>query len=282
MKQGISIIIPAYNEESSVALTIKQIKDVMKKNKWEHEIIVVDDGSTDKTAQKIRKEKVKLLQHPYNIGYGAALKTGIRNSKYEIILIMDADGSYSPRNIPKLVKNVKNFDMIIGIRTQSNKEVTHLRKPLRWITNKFASYLAGKKISDVNSGMRIFRKSFIQEIMKKLPDKFSFTTTSTLLGINKGLRILEVPISQERRSGKSKLSIIKDGIKFPSMMIKIAAKTNPSKVFLPSGVFLIIIGIVYGIATLLKTGGIGDITTLSVLSGVQVILFGILAEILKN
>lgn len=282
MVNCISVVIPAYNEAVGIGPVIDNIKKNLKRVKWKYEILVIDDGSKDETARVARVHKVKVIQHPYNLGYGAALKTGIRNAKYETILITDADGTYPPDEIPGIIRHVPDFDMIIGVRTKSNQDNLLVRKPLRWITNRFATYLSGRKISDVNSGMRVFKKSFIEEIMHKLPDGFSFTTTSTLLAINRGLRIIEVPIRQEKRVGASKLKVLKDGVRFPIMMIKIAAKTNPSKVFVPLGLFFITLGVVYGIYTVALTGGLGDLTTLSVMTGVQVLLFGLLADILKD
>ncbi len=232
---GISIVIPAFNEEGAISTGIREVREVMAGVDYAWEIIVVDDGSQDRTAELARAEEgVTVLAMPENRGYGAALKTGIRRSHYDIIVITDADGTYPARYIPELVAQIGEYDMVVGSRTGANVAVPLVRKPAKWVLGKLASYLAGRHIPDLNSGLRVMRKDLIRRFVHLLPSGFSFTTTITLAALCSSSLVKYSPIDYHARIGKSK---IRPGhaFDFTLLIVRTIVYFNPLKVFLPLG-----------------------------------------------
>ncbi len=231
---GISIVIPAYNEEGAIVSGVSEIHAVMDGCNYDYEIIVVDDGSTDRTAELARAEGINVISLPENQGYGAALKTGIRRSKYETIVITDADGTYPARHIPELVDQLGEYDMVVGARIGEHVEAPLIRMPAKWVLRKLASYLAGRHIPDLNSGLRVMKKSLIRRFVHLLPAGFSFTTTITLAALCSGSLVKYSPIDYHARIGKSK---IRPGhaFDFTLLIVRTIVYFNPLKVFLPLG-----------------------------------------------
>ena len=162
----ISVVIPAHNEEKAIGAVLDELIEVIEGQKYE--IIVVDDGSTDNTAKIVQeKDSVKLIQHPQNIGYGAAIKTGIKNATDDLILIIDGDGSYPAKDTPRLLEYTDRYDMVAGARTGKEVKIQLYRRPAKWFLSKLANYLAETKIPDLNSGMRIFRRKDIEKFFKR-------------------------------------------------------------------------------------------------------------------
>ena len=168
----ISIIIPAYNEEKSIVSVLKEIEDVMNRSRLGYEIIVVNDGSTDRTREVLKSSglNIKVVSHRVNRGYGASLKTGICNAQHEIVVITDADGTYPSERIPELVDYIKDYDMVVGARTGANVKVPLIRKPAKWVINRLAIYLTGMKIPDINSGLRVMKKTIANKYTGLLPN----------------------------------------------------------------------------------------------------------------
>ena len=189
----ITVLIPAHNEEKAISAVLDELVGVLKDETYE--IIVIDDGSTDNTAKIVQEKRVKLIQHTHNIGYGAAIKTGIKNAANDLILIIDGDGSYPVKAIPELLKEVDQYDLVIGARTGEEVKIQLYRRPAKWFLSKLANYLSETKIPDLNSGMRIFRRKDVVKIYNILPNKFSFTTTMTLAYHTTGLLVNYVPIN---------------------------------------------------------------------------------------
>jgi len=231
---NISIVIPAFNEEGAIIDAIHEIREIMDQSSYEYEIIVVDDGSSDKTADLARGEGVKLIELPENQGYGAALKAGIRRSTYETIVITDADGTYPAKFIPGLVDQLGMYDMVVGARTGSNVAAPLVRMPAKWVLRMLASYLAGRNIPDLNSGLRVMRKSLIRRFIYLLPSGFSFTTTITLAALCSGSLVKYSPIDYHQRIGKSKIRPT-HAFDFTLLIIRTIVYFNPLKVFIPLG-----------------------------------------------
>lgn len=202
IKNKISIIIPVFNEE----LAIEQVLTEVLNNYEDSEIIVVDDGSTDTTRERLAKFDLKVLRHKTNKGYGAALKTGIRNASKEIIVTIDADGEHSAKDIDLLISNADSFDMLVGKRV-TNIENKLWKKTGKFVLHKIANLAAGLAIPDINSGLRVFRKSAILNYLNILPDSFSFHTTSTLLFIFNSYKIKYIPVQVYARKGNSKVTL---------------------------------------------------------------------------
>jgi len=183
----ISVVVPAYNEEKGISKVLTDIKTILDDTHLQYEIIIIDDGSSDKTAEIVQKHDfVRLIQHPVNRGYGAALKTGIKSANGYWILITDADGTYPNEYIPELLKYSDEYDMVVGARTGENVSIPLYRRPAKLFLTKLANYLVGTKIPDLNSGMRLFRKKDSMKYFHILPSGFSFTTTITLSYLSDG------------------------------------------------------------------------------------------------
>jgi len=277
----LSVIVPAYNEEKGIEETLSELKTVLSDTNQVYEIIVVDDGSTDNTANIAReKDFVKLIQHPQNKGYGAAIKTGIKNATNDLILIIDGDGSYPAKDTPRLLEYAEQYDMVVGARTGKEVKIQLYRRPAKWFLSKLANYLAETKIPDLNSGMRIFRRKDIEKFFNILPDKFSFTTTMTLAYHTTGLLVKYVPINYYRRKGKSKIKPFKDGFNFIMLIFRTITYFNPLKVFLPAGFAFFVAAIFVFLYSTFLLGRFMDVTTIVlVVAAIQTVLFGLLADL---
>ncbi len=281
MKRSLSVIIPAYNEEKVVGQIIEELKKELKRLDLEYEIIAVNDASTDKTKGVLEKiEDIKLINHPENRGYGAALKTGIKTSKYDWVLIIDADGTYPSESIADLIKHISDYDMVVGARTGKKAKIPLVRKPAKWIINKLANYLTGTKIPDFNSGLRIIKKPLLEKFISILPDGFSFTTTITLSALTNGYAVKYIPINYSKRVGKSKIRPIRDTLIFFQLMIRTILYFNPLKVFVPFSLILFLLGVgifLYGYFYMIK---IPDATVAVILiSSIQMLAIGMIADL---
>lgn len=234
-----SVVIPAFNEEGGIKVGIETLRAALDGGPREYEIIVVDDGSEDRTAELARNEGVTVLSQPENRGYGASLKVGIDYSKFDIIVITDADGSYPADAIPGLLEDLEGYQMVVGARIGEKVAIPTVRQPAKWFLGKLASYLAGRKIPDLNSGLRIMRKPLIMRFKHLLPEGFSFTTTITLASLCTGALVKYTPINYHARIGESKIRP-HHAVEFLLLIIRTIVYFNPLKVFLPlGGVFFI-------------------------------------------
>jgi len=241
--EEVSIVIPAYNEEGAISETITTIDAVMSDTDYKYEVIVVDDGSTDNTTAIVEKEKARVITLPQNLGYGAALKTGIRRSNFETIVIIDADGTYPTDMIPTLIQELGEHDMVVGSRTGEQVDVALIRAPAKWFLKKLAGYLAGQHIPDLNSGMRVIRKPLVRRFVHLLPQGFSFTTTITLASLCSGSLVKYVPINYYKRVGQSKIKAT-HAFDFLLLIIRTIVYFNPLKVFLPLGAVFFVGGLI--------------------------------------
>ena len=241
----VSIIIPAYNEETGIKGTLEKL--VQGNYHEKYEIIVVDDGSTDKTKEISERFPVRVVSHTVNKGYGAALKTGIRKSTTEKIVFMDSDGQHDPSYLDELVRLLEDHEMVIGCRTEDSFQVKNRKagkKVIRWV----GEFLVEQKLPDYNSGFRGFQKDLIVSMMHIMPNGFSFSTTSTLGFMKEGYNIATFPIVVEERVGrKSSVKFFKDGPKTLMLLLRIIMLFNPLKIFLPVSLIFGFVGVAFGI-----------------------------------
>jgi glycosyltransferase involved in cell wall biosynthesis len=238
----ISIIIPAFNEEAAIDLTLQQIHDVLAHAALDAEIIVVDDGSTDGTAEHVAHHpQVSLIRHAQNKGYGAALKTGIRRARHSIIVILDADGTYPCELIPELAAQIGPYDMAIAARTGENVHIPLARRPAKWALNQLANYLSGMEIPDLNSGLRAFKRDVVMSFFRLLPSGFSFTTTITLALLTNDYNVVNIPADYYQRTGPSKINPVRDTINFFSLVVRLVLSFRPLRVFVPLVVGLLVL-----------------------------------------
>ncbi len=278
----VSIIIPAYNEAGSIRDVVGKIHETLAKSGSEYEIIVVDDGSSDGTAAKLVGQSALILTHPENKGYGASLKTGIRSAKGDVIVIMDADGTYPPEMIPELLSGMdEGYDMVVGARTGRDVNIPLFRRPAKFILKKLADYLSETKIPDLNSGLRAFRKELAIKYFHLLPSGFSFTTTITLALLSDGYNVKYIPINYlVRARGKSKIRPIKDFSNFFLLIIRVICYFNPLKVFLPTSLLFLAVGIYHVIVTLVRFHRVTEAGLLAVLLGFQIGFIGLITDVM--
>jgi len=277
----ISVVVPVFNEEKSVKKTLNSLEKTMKTTKKPFEIIAVDDGSTDNSAKIIRKiSGVKLIQHTRNKGYGASLKSGILASRSDWILIIDADGTYPISSIPSLIKHMNEYDMIVGARTGKNVKIQLIRRPAKKILSILANFLTKENIPDLNSGLRLFKKSLVMEFFNLFPPGFSFTTTITLCALTNNYKVKYVPINYKKRIGKSSIKPF-DFISFMSLIVKIMLFFEPLKFFLTPGLLFILTGLVYGVYQIVSfPTGLGQFPIILILGGFQICFLGLIAELI--
>jgi len=232
--QPISIIVPCYNEKESVInRTVQDLHSFISKNPaiQGSEIVLVDDGGDPSAFATFPHELAKLVHHKTNRGYGAALKTGIKHARHAWIAIIDVDGTYPVEDFAKLLPRMDEFEMIVGQRSWDHIE--WLRRPAKRILTRLASYLANYPIPDLNSGMRIFRREVYEEHLRVYPDKFSFSSTLTMVSLTNLYETVFVPINYLERVGKSSIHPIKDPARFTAQLMRLTLYFRPLRFFLP-------------------------------------------------
>jgi glycosyltransferase involved in cell wall biosynthesis len=242
LERAVSVVIPALNEADHVAAEIEAVTRALSGGGWRFEVIVVDDGSDDGTAEQAAGAGARVLRHPRNLGYGAALKRGISAASYDWILITDADGTYPAESIPDLLAKGSEADMVVGARTGEAVRVPLARRPAKWFLRTLASYLAGQKLPDLNSGLRLMRKSLVDRYAHLLPSGFSFTTTITLAATCNDHLVAYVPINYRKRLGDSKIRPW-HAYDFTLLILRTIVFFNPLKVFIPLGAVLALSGV---------------------------------------
>lgn len=282
----ISVIVPVYNEEAVMASSLESISKELE-GFVEYEIIVVNDGSTDKSLEIMQKLKIRnlsILNHVENLGYGKSLFDGILKAKYDCIAIIDADGSYPAGQIRKLYGFYPKYDMVVGARTGKEYKKGIFKKPARMLFNFLVEFSSGRKVPDVNSGLRIFRKDVILKFKDSLCTGFSFTTTITLLFLLNQYYIKYIPIEYFKRKGKSKVHHFKDTLRAGQIIVQTILYYNPIKLVLLIAFLNFIFGGVMGILNHLvfKIGFVSIFSALCMASFVPIMCVGFIADQLKQ
>lgn len=283
---GRSIIVPCYNEEGGITETINSLIDVVQSNGAPFEILAVDDGSDDATLKKLEEfgDSIEIIKNEKNLGYGASLKRGLLKAQYDVICIIDADGTYPVDSVPGLYENVAKdgFDMAVGARTGANVATSKLRIPAKYVLGKLSNYVAGQNIPDMNSGLRVFRRSIAMRMYPLFPDGFSFTTTITLAMLTNGYDVKFVPTDYLHRVGKSKIRPIRDTLSFIQLILRISLYFSPLKVFIPLSLGLFLLALGWGLVSYFVFGQLADVSTLVLfVSALQVGVLGMLAEMIN-
>lgn len=278
---SVTILIPAYNEEGALAETVSTVIALRDKVPG-LEIIVINDGSKDRTGEVARTLPVTLIEHDQNRGYGAALKNGLLRATTDYILIADADGTYPLEEIPRLLADMPTHDMVVGARTGAVVHVPLLRRPGKWIITTLAKYLSQRDIPDLNSGLRVFRRDVALRFLSLYPDGFSFTTTITLAMLTNHYRVKFLPINYHKRIGKSSIHPVRDFTNFTILIIRICAYFKPLNVFVPPALVLILAGIIKGSFDYSSGGHLGLLAIATALTGVQMLFIGLLADLIDH
>lgn len=260
MNPVLSVVVPAFNEETEIARQLSELQSVLNSLPVPAELILVDDGSTDHTAQRAEDCGIPVIRLGKNQGYGAALKRGIQAAAGEWILITDADGTYPPGSIPALFSRTAEADMVVGARVGGQVYIPLIRRPAKWILQIYAICLVGRWIPDLNSGMRIMRKTVVEKFWRLLPDRFSFTSTITVAMLAHGHKVAFVPIDYRRRVGTSKIRPA-DFPRFLALLTRTMLAVRPMRVLFPLGGLPIVAGV----------------AMLSAFKGADIIVWGVLS-----
>ncbi len=284
---GVSVVVPSYNEERGIGQVLDQLHEVLGSDGVPHEIIVVDDGSDDDTARVAEQsgKATRVLRHRSNRGYGAALKTGIRHARFPTIAITDADGTYPNGEIPRLLARLAsgNFDMVVGARTGANVALPLIRRPAKRVLGSLASYVVGEPIPDLNSGLRVFRRDVAERLYEVLPDGFSFTTTITVGMMTNGYLVGYEPIDYHARIGRSKIRPVRDTLNFVQLILKMALYFAPFKVFLPLSALLLLLAVAWALFSWLVLGRLADVSSLVIaMAAIQVGAIALLSELIRS
>ncbi|MEP7205406.1 MAG: glycosyltransferase family 2 protein [Casimicrobiaceae bacterium] len=240
------IVIPAFNEEGAVHATVSAVRGALGDAGITHDIVVVDDGSTDGTRAEAQRSGARIIAFDANAGYGHALKAGIAASDAALIGILDADGTYPPDALPAMIALAARADMVVGDRGRGMNNVPLIRRPAKWILKLLASVLARRRIDDVNSGLRIFHRHAVERFVPLLPDGYSFTTTITLCMLASDLAVAYHPIHYGRRIGHSKIRA-RHFFKFVFLVLRLTLIFQPLRIFLPLASGLLAAGIAHAL-----------------------------------
>jgi glycosyltransferase involved in cell wall biosynthesis len=275
----VSVIIPAYNESAGIGNVVEHVIRVLQEDTARtFEILVVDDGSSDDTPSLAEEAGATVIRHPYNIGNGAAIKTGIRRARGETLVMMDGDGQHDPEDIPRFLEALDTYDMVVGARNADSETEAH-RDLANAIYNKLASYICSREIEDLTSGFRAIQANIARGFVYLLPNTFSYPTTLTLAIVRSGYSLDYLPIKTSRRKGKSKIKLLKDGSRFILIILKIATFFSPMKVFMPASVSIFLLGFCYGLYKVLALGmRYGPTSAMLMTVAILVFMMGLVSE----
>lgn len=277
---AVSIVVPAYNEEKGIGPQLEQIRQVMDASGWPYEVIVIDDGSTDGTCAAVERQPVRLIRQPQNRGYGAALKRGIAAAENDYVVIIDADGTYPADAIPALLERAGEYDMVVGARVGQTANIPLVRRPAKWLLARLAAYLAEQPIPDLNSGLRVMRRSLVEKFDHVLPTGFSFTTTITLAVLCNGYTVFYHPIRYFKRVGSSKIRA-KHAYHFLMLILRTMIYFNPLRVFLPLGALFFLAGMAKFVYDIFLWN-LSESAVMGILTGVILWALGLLADLISR
>ena len=270
----LSIVLPAYNEAAIIGKIVQRLSDLFPGA----DLVVVDDNSEDDTAVRAQEAGARVVCHHYNMGNGAAIKTGARHARGDIIVFMDADGQHDDRDIPKLLKRIEEgYELVIGARA-ADTQANWVRALGNKILNKFASLMTGFNILDLTSGFRAVRRETFQDFIYLLPNGYSYPTTSTMAYLRSGLPVDYVPIRARSRVGKSKINLLKDGTRFLVIVMKVTTVFSPMRIFLPLSLLFFCLGLGRYLYFYIQTNQFSNMAGVLFVTSVLVFLIGLVSE----
>ena len=271
---AVSVVIPAFNEERGIGDTIRGVLDALRE--YDVEVIAVDDGSKDDTGAVAAAAGARVIRHPYNKGYGAALKTGLREARHDICAFIDADGQHDPSDLARVIARLDGADMVVGMRADAGSGYSHVRGFGNLMLNRVASYLTGQRVPDVTSGLRAFRRPIFMQYSAILPNQFSISTTSTLAFLTDGYSVVFEPIHVKARleGTQSTLKPTRDGMKFLTLIVRVIHLFNPLKIYLPLGAGVFTAGVLQSIRTMIKSNEFSAGGIFLLLTGLLLVLMG--------
>ena len=277
--EGFSVVLPAFDEEQGLLATLTELRAALAGGARPYEIIVVDDGSRDGTPRVLAEcRDITVVRHPRNRGYGAALKTGIQTARHPIVVVMDADGTYAPGAIPRLVEGCASADMVVGARIGAHVQGDRARGAVKWCFRQFAQWITAARIPDLNSGLRAFRRPVAERCMALLPDGFSFTTTITVASLAERLAVRFEAVDYMPRIGRSKVRPIRDTLRIARQLLRLGVRLAPWRTAVALGVPLLLVGVALLAARLWRAEALGAAGIGAAALGLLVLAVGAAAE----
>lgn len=283
----LTVLLPTFNEELAIEPVLDEIVAALAQESIRYEILVVDDASTDATADLAERygadcwqREVRVIRCPENRGAGAARKVGIRNARGDIVVMLDADGTYPADQIPELLKYFPAYDQVNGARTSEQGTLPWLRVPAKWFIRKLACYLTGVRIPDLNTGLKAFKRDAMLPWLWVVPNGFSCVTTMTLAFLTNNYAVKYVPIPYRTRIGKSKFHPIRDTAAYLSTVLRMVLYFRPLKVFLPLSALVIALGVLMSVLSFVFTGSMQESNIVVLTAGFMTCMMGLLAEVI--
>lgn len=276
----VSVVIPAYNEEKAIGPVIHEVRETMSSTSYTYEILVIDDCSSDSTFEKARAEGVRVIRRIRRGGSGASRRTGIEAAKGNIIVMLDADGSYPANEIPQLLQYLPDYDQVNGARTSEQGTLKWLRAPAKWFIQTLASYLTFTRIPDLNTGLKAFKKDIMKKYLWVLPDGFSCVSTMTLAFLANGYAVKYVPIPYRKRIGTSKFHPLKDTLAYLTTVVRIVMYFKPLRVFMPLSLLLLIGSAVKSYVSFVSTGSLQESDIMIFVAAILLGALGLLADLI--
>jgi glycosyltransferase involved in cell wall biosynthesis len=283
MRSTCAILIPVYNEERAIADTVNRLQAICQRvPDFDFEIICVDDGSTDGSARILRElAGINVLAHAANLGYGAALRTGLDYCEHEWVFITDADGTYPLEDLVRLLDGIRSgLDMVVGSRGGTGIDGHPVRRLARWMLRKMVHGLTGMMVPDLNSGMRVFRRSLYGEFRHLLPRGFSFTTTLTVASLYAGRKVRYIPVQYERRIGRSNIKPVKDFFGFVMLIVRLATYFEPLRFFVPISFGVFGLGLLRAVRDVVVVNQFGAMSVILFLTAFQIFALGVIADVI--
>jgi glycosyltransferase involved in cell wall biosynthesis len=270
----LSIVIPAKNEADGLAVVLPRLRALFPLE----EIVVVDDGSTDLTADVCAVHDARRIRHDVSVGNGAAIKTGARAATGERIVFMDADGQHQPEDIPRMLETYdKGHDMVVGARSHASQAGAH-RAVANSLYNRLATWMVGQRVEDLTSGFRVVNTKKFRQFLYLLPNGFSYPTTITMSFFRAGYSVAYVPIVAPERIGRSHIRLLRDGVRFLLIIFKIGTLYSPLKLFLPISLSFFVTGLAYYLYTYLTFHRLTIMTAIMIITAIQIFLMGLISE----
>ncbi len=284
---AVTVLLPAFNEALAIEPVLEEVVAALAVTGLPFEVLVVDDASTDDTAQRVERFaaecwscQVRVLRSPENRGAGAARKIGVREARGEIVVMLDADGSYDASCIPQLLQYFPAYDQVNGARTSEQGSWPWLRRPAKWLIRQLACYLTGVNIPDLNTGLKAFKRKAMLPWLWVVPDGFSCVTTMTLAFLTNGYLVKYVPTTYRPRIGRSKFHPVTDTLAYLGTVVRIVLYFRPLKVFLPTAAVVLLAGALKGLASFWWTGSLQESDVVVLVAGYLTAMIGLLAEVI--
>jgi glycosyltransferase involved in cell wall biosynthesis len=278
----LTVLLPCYDEEEAIGPVIREVRGALAAWDGTWEILVVDDGSTDRSAARAEAEGARVLRRPWNAGAGAARRAGIRAARGRWVAMLDADGSYDPKHLPELLSFLPDWDQVNGARTSEQGTLPWLRAPAKWAIRKLAEWIAGRRIPDLNTGMKVFKRDAMLRYLWAVPDGFSCVSSMTLAFLCNGHPVRFVPVGYRPRIGRSKFHPVKDAAQYLGSVVRIVMYFRPLRVFLPLAGSVAAVGVARGLYdwAIAPAGTLQESDIVLLLTAVVIGALGLLADLI--